>query len=145
MTVLHLFAKSCQASVLIVGPTWPWWKYSKGDVWPYLITLRLAVAVTLIIKILSVCIEQTLLECVYFSHFCVPSWAGGCSWLDQRPFDVCQLVCCLKWTFSSVGDDFEKLRQSWYGSCKLALLHSYGSWCLEKPHRLLWKHQFLYW
>lgn len=145
MTVLHLFAKRHLTFVPSVGPAWPRWKYFKGDVWLYLITLRLAVAVPLIIKILSVYIEQTLLECVYFSHFCALSWAGGCSCLDQRLFDLCQLVCYLKWTFSSVGDNFEKWRQSCCGSCQLALLRSYGSCCLEKPPRLLWKHQFLYW
>lgn len=139
MTVLHLFAKACQTSVLGVGPTWPWWKYFKGDVWPYLISLRLALAVSLIIKILSVCIEQTLLGCVYFSHFYVLSWAGGCSWLDQRLFDLCHLVCHLKWTFSSVGDNLALRNEG-----NLGMVAANWHFCVRMAHGALKSHAGFY-
>lgn len=146
MTVLSLFAKACQTSVLSVGPTLTWWKYFKGDVCPYLITLRLAVAVPLIIKILSVCVEQTAGMCIFLLLLCtLLSWRM----FMVGPETLWSVSACMppKMDFLICGWQlgFEKWRQSWYGSCQLALLCLFGSWCLEKPHRLLWKHQFLYW
>lgn len=146
--VLHLFAKSCQTSVLSIGPTWPWWKYFKGDVWPYLITLRFAVAVPLTHHQNLVCLHWTNPAgmCMFLSLlWALLGWrifmvgpetlrCVSAHMLPQMDFLICG------WQL-----DFEKWRQSWCGSCTLALLHSYSSWCLEKPHRLLWKHQFLYW
>lgn len=134
MTVLHLLAKACQTSVLSVGPTWPWWKYFKGDVWPSLIALRLAVAVPLIIKILSVCIEQTAGMCIFFSLLCT---LLGWRMFMAGPETLWSMLACMpsKIDFLICGWQlgFEKRRQSWYGSCQLALLHLFGSWCLEKP------------
>lgn len=53
-------------------------------------------------------------------------------------WSVCWLVCWPKMDFLIYGwqFDFEKWRPSWCGNWELALVLSYGSRCLEKPHRL---------
>lgn len=146
MTVLHLFAKACQTSVLSVGPTWPWWKYFKGDVWPYLITLRLAVAVPHIIKILSVCLEQTAGMCIFLSHLCT---LLGWRMFMAGPETLWSMLACMPskivlshlWVTSWLWE--MKAILVW----QLPVCTSVFVWLcgLEKPHRLLWKHQFLYW